>query len=95
MKYGFTKPEYESFPPIVHVETTNACNLRCIHCPHQDVKNIIPGYQAEFMKFETWQRVVDEVSQHPVALRITPAGEPMWLNPFADRWGDCLKVRRH
>ena len=47
MTFGFLKPADESFPPIVHVETTNICNLRCIHCPHSDVHAAIPGYSAK------------------------------------------------
>lgn len=77
MNYGFQQPRDATFPPIVHVETTNACNLRCIHCPHHDVKAVIPDYQAQVMANPLWRRIVDEVACHGAALRLTPDGEPM------------------
>ena len=77
MNFGFLKPADESFPPIVHVETTNICNLRCIHCPHSDVHAAIPGYAAKTIDMALWKRVVDEVAQHNAALRITPDTRPL------------------
>ena len=65
MQYGFPKPKYENFPPIAHVETTNVCNLCCIHCPHTDTKNIIPNHSANYMKLPLSRRVVDEGSKYP------------------------------
>jgi len=88
LEYGFQQPEHASFPPIVHVETTNACNLRCIHCPHHDVKSVIPDYRASFMDLGLWKRVAEEVAAHPAALRLTPDGEPM-LHP------DWIEQVRH
>lgn len=84
MRYGFQKESDINFPPIVHVETTNICNLKCIHCPHNDIMNCIPDYKPQSISFELWKKIVDEVSQYPVALRLTPDGEPMivsdWVN---------------
>jgi hypothetical protein len=85
MEFGFIRPEHENFPPIVHVETTNICNYRCIHCPHSDVKKAIPGYQAKQIGMDLWKRVVDEVSQFPAVLRLTPDGEPMLLNDWDEQ----------
>ena len=85
MTFGFLKPADESFPPIVHVETTNICNLRCIHCPHSDVHAAIPGYSAKTIDMALWKRVVDEVAQHNAALRITPDGEPMLLKSWVEQ----------
>jgi radical SAM protein with 4Fe4S-binding SPASM domain len=80
MEYGFQRIEDEKFPPIVHVETTNVCNLRCIHCPHNDIKKIVPDYEPAYMKMEMWKKIVDEVAQYPSALRLTPDGEPLLKN---------------
>lgn len=85
MEYGFLRPEHEEFPPIVHVETTNICNLKCIHCPHTDVYNVIPGYAPSSIKMDVWKKVVDEVARYPAVLRLTPDGEPMLLKDFVDQ----------
>lgn len=85
MDYGFLKPADAQFPPIVHVETTNICNLRCIHCPHSDVKAAIPDYRAQTIEMPLWRRIVDEVAQHKAALRLTPDGEPMLLKTFVEQ----------
>lgn len=85
MRYGFLKPEDEIFPPIVHVETTNICNLRCIHCPHTDIHNIISNYSPQSIKMDLWKKIVDEVSQYPSALRLTPDGEPLILKDFVEQ----------
>jgi len=79
-EFGFMEKEHEDFPPIVHVETTNVCNLRCIHCPHNDIYAAVPDYSPEYMPMELWKTIVDEVSQFNGALRITPDGEPMLKN---------------
>ncbi len=85
MEYGFLKSADAEFPPIVHVETTNICNLRCIHCPHSDVRRIIPEYEASTIAMPLWRRIVDEVAQHKSALRLTPDGEPMLLKTFVEQ----------
>ena len=82
MKYGFLKPDDELFPPILHVETTNICNLRCIHCPHNDIYKNVPNYKPESIDFSLWKKIVDEVSRFDSTLRLTPDGEPMLLKDF-------------
>src|SRR5262245_64090309 len=32
-KYDFANAEAREFPPMVILENTTVCNLRCIHCP--------------------------------------------------------------
>jgi radical SAM protein with 4Fe4S-binding SPASM domain len=85
MEYGFLRQEDEIFPPIVHVENTNVCNLRCIHCPHHDILKIIPDYKPQSISMGLWREIVDEVSQYPAALRLTPDGEPMLPSEFAEQ----------
>lgn len=85
MKYGFIRPEDEIFPPIVHVENTNVCNLRCIHCPHYDIMKIVPNYKPHSIKMTLWKQIVDEVAQYPGALRLTPDGEPLLPKDFVEQ----------
>ncbi len=85
MEYGFLRKEDEFFPPILHVETTNICNLRCIHCPHNDIYAAIPDYKPQSIKFDLWKKIVDEVCQFDSTLRLTPDGEPLILKDFVEQ----------
>ncbi|MFH2058574.1 MAG: radical SAM/SPASM domain-containing protein [Pseudomonadota bacterium] len=77
MEYGFLSDEAEKFPPMVIVDMTNVCNLRCIHCAHRIVKKE-PGYKPEFMKFEMFKKIVDEVKDHKITLmRLASDGESL------------------
>ena len=42
------------FPPVVRLETTNACNARCIICPHRDMRRPIVT-----MSSELYTRLID------------------------------------
>lgn len=46
------------FPPSVRIETTNACNARCIICPHRDLRRAVTHMQDGF-----YRRLIDECSQ--------------------------------
>lgn len=85
MEYGFLKEQDREFPPIVHVETTNICNLRCIHCPHNNIYRTVPDYKPQSISMELWRKIVDEVCEYPSALRLTPDGEPLLPNEFVEQ----------
>ncbi len=77
MTYGFKRPEHADFPPIVHVENTNVCNIRCIHCPQADPFNLVPDYRPETISDSVMDQVIDEVATHRGVLRLTPDGETL------------------
>lgn len=76
-KYGFLKNTDREFPPIMHVETTNICNINCIHCPQADPYKLVPNYKPQQLSFDLWCKIVDEVKNYKVALRLTPDGETL------------------
>jgi radical SAM protein with 4Fe4S-binding SPASM domain len=84
-EYGFLKPEHESFPPIVHVENTNICNIRCIHCPQSDPYRLVPGYKPQSMSTEVFARVVEQLRGRLCALRMTPDGETLLPRDFREQ----------
>src|SRR3989339_1145320 len=49
-----------SFPEIVHIENTNACNAKCIMCPREKMNRNIG-----VMDFPLFKKVVDECAAHP------------------------------
>src|SRR6185436_378850 len=62
-RYGFTGRLTAEFPSQVIVDTTEVCNLACIHCPHPEFKKS-SYYGARFRENELNQKLVDEVRDH-------------------------------
>jgi len=62
-RYGFTGRLTAEFPSQVIVDTTEVCNLACIHCPHPEFKKS-SYYGARFLETELNQKLVDEVRDH-------------------------------
>jgi len=66
------------FPTRVHIEPTNACNLRCIHCHHNDL-GVSRKYTKPlgFMEFELLKKVIDEISELNCEVSLDNQGEPL------------------
>jgi len=66
-------------PPIVMIEITNFCNLKCPLCPSGTGQLNRPrGY----MSFETFKKIVDEVHQYAFMLILWNQGEPFLNKDF-------------
>ncbi len=62
-----------SFPDTVQVETTNACNARCIICPHRRMQRPI-----HHMTEDLFRSIVDECAEHSCrSLHLHNFGEPL------------------
>ncbi len=84
--FGFQTEDAKSFPPIVVLETTNVCNLRCIHCPQGNGYPDSPDYRPHYMSWETYTKVIDEIAENKVELvRFAPAGEALVHPQFLDQ----------
>lgn len=60
------------FPPIVQVEPTNACNLRCIMCPRRKMQRAVG-----FMDFNVFRKIIDECAeQNVLSIKLFLMGEP-------------------
>ena len=75
MKYNFYKEEDKKFPPIVHLETTNVCNLKCIHC-FQSKPDFDKYFKPQTIDLDMFKKVALEVGRHRGVLRLTSEGEP-------------------
>ncbi|MBF0199361.1 MAG: SPASM domain-containing protein [Planctomycetes bacterium] len=61
-----------AFPKVVRVETTNACNAKCIICPHSEMSRPVKN-----MDQSLFERVVDECAEnHCQELHLHNFGEP-------------------
>jgi MoaA/NifB/PqqE/SkfB family radical SAM enzyme len=83
-QYGFIKDADRLFPPMVVVEATNVCNLRCVHCAHPRLVKT-PHYRPHHMKWELYTRIADEAASHPGTIfRLACDGEPLCHPRFID-----------
>jgi len=75
-EYGFASEKDREFPNMVHLDLINICNMRCIHCPQNDIQAHVPNYQPNQLNFDLFKKIIDEVATHGATLRITCDGEP-------------------
>jgi MoaA/NifB/PqqE/SkfB family radical SAM enzyme len=75
-----TQPSEETpfFPSHIHIEPTNACNLRCIHCHHHSGSRNSGIFTRKFgvMKMEIYRKVVDEIAPLKCQITLNCQGEP-------------------
>ena len=71
------------FPPVVRIETTNACNARCIICPHRDLRRPIVC-----MDEKLYRRLIDECSAAGCReVHLHNFGEPLLDKQLEERIG--------
>lgn len=79
---------YRKFPPVVKIETTNACNSSCIMCPHSIMKRDI-GIMDDYL----YEKIVKECANNNVkTLHLHNFGEPLLDKHFADRIAFAKKL---
>jgi len=73
--YWKRKPVSEAYPQVMNIETTNACNFRCIMCPIDEMKR-----PTGTMEFSLWKKIVQEAKGKTEMIIPSFFGEPL-LNP--------------
>ncbi|NIM95560.1 MAG: radical SAM protein [Anaerolineales bacterium] len=68
-----------SFPPVLQIEPTNACNLNCTLCPSGMGRL---GRAKHFLDFNVYKRLLDEIGQYALLMQFWGWGEP-FLHPRA------------
>jgi hypothetical protein len=70
-----------AFPPVVRIETTNACNSACVMCPHKSMTRPVG-----VMEQALYEKIVRECAQNNVkAVHLHNFGEPLLDKHFAQR----------
>ncbi len=65
--------EVPPFPPIVYIEPTNACNLKCIICPRSTMTRKIGS-----MDISLFDKILDDITElGPSEIRLFNFGEPL------------------
>jgi pyruvate-formate lyase-activating enzyme len=75
--------EKRDVPPMIILDITNVCNMRCIHCPQPQIQST-EGFQATHMSGVIYETLLSELRHisTPTLLRFVGDGEPM-LHPQA------------
>ena len=75
------------FPETVRVETTNACNARCVICPHQSMERAV-----QRMDDPLYERIVDECAEGGCReMHLHNFGEPLLDRHLEDPAFDYAK----
>lgn len=86
IKYGFQKHLSSEFPSQIIVDSTQFCNLACIHCPHPNFVKT-DAYSGSHLDIELHKKMVDEVATDGFGIcqyiRYTANGETL-IHPKFD-----------
>jgi radical SAM protein with 4Fe4S-binding SPASM domain len=64
------------FPDHIHIEPTNACNLRCVHC-HQSSPGTHFTKQRGLMDFALYERIIGQLAELSERITLDSHGEPL------------------
>ena len=64
-------------PRTVSIETTSACNLKCVHCTVS-----LPGYKGKTLSWESFGRVLPFLERHRPLVHLSGHGEPLICGRF-------------
>ena len=86
VKYGFQKHLSSEFPSQIIVDSTQFCNLACIHCPHPSFIKT-DAYSGSHLDIELHKKLIDEIATDGLGIcqyiRYTANGETL-IHPKFD-----------
>lgn len=74
LQLSMKSPRLYYLPTRISIETGNICNLRCPLCPTGQKKE---GISRGFMSFENYRKIIDELSDDLLLVRLYNWGEPL------------------
>ena len=83
------------FPPQLVIENTSYCNLKCIHCSHQEMSR-----PQRHMERALWNKIVDEVGRESPECEVWPTfygealilGDELWRRLSYARDAGCRNL---
>lgn len=75
------------FPHHIHIEPTNTCNLRCIHCIQERMTR-----KRGLMRWEIYTRIINEIAPLGCSVTLDVQGEPL-LHPQITEMVDYAKEK--
>lgn len=89
-EYGFYGRLSAAFPSQIIIDSTEYCNLECVHCPHPSFKKS-EHYAGRYLEMSLLEKLVLEVAEygrdHTKYIRFTSNGEPL----IHKKWAEMLK----
>lgn len=69
------------YPPIVMIEPTNICNLRCPMCPSG---NGMMKRKKGYLDLEKYENLIEDIGDYLIQIQLWNQGEPFLHNSFTD-----------
>jgi MoaA/NifB/PqqE/SkfB family radical SAM enzyme len=89
IEFALRNPKLLSFPPVIQIEPTNTCNLKCPLCP-TGVGTM--KRKKGFMSMKTFQAIIDELGDTLITVILYGWGEP-FLNKDLSKMIRVCKMR--
>ncbi|HSA06690.1 MAG TPA: radical SAM protein [Candidatus Gastranaerophilales bacterium] len=81
--------QVEDYPLLVDLELSTVCNLKCPMC-YTITDEFKSKINSEFMEFELFKKLIDEIKEKVPAIRLSLRGEPT-LHP---KFSECIKYAK-
>ena len=81
--HNASKQIVRDYPILVDVELASSCNLKCPMC-YTTTDHFKETVKRKIMKWELYQKIIDEVAEHIFALRLSWRGESTLHPKFVD-----------
>ena len=92
VNYRLGSPRPRSYPDRMYLESTNACNLRCIMCP---TGNGLVRRPTGLLDWNLFRQVVDEMAPHVNMTTLHIWGEPLLHPRIVDMIAYCRQRGLH
>jgi pyruvate-formate lyase-activating enzyme len=86
VNYALKNPRPLAYPDRMYLESTNACNLRCIMCP---TGCGLAQRKKGYLDFDLFRQVVDEMAPHVSMTTLHIWGEPLLHPRIVDMIAYC------
>ncbi|MFH1085254.1 MAG: radical SAM protein [Chloroflexota bacterium] len=92
VNYALKNPRPWAYPDRMYLESTNACNLRCIMCP---IGCGLAKRKKGFLDYVLFRQIVDEMAPHVSMTTLHIWGEPLLHPRIVDMIAYCRQRGLH
>ncbi len=92
VNYALHNPRPWCYPERMYLESTNACNLRCVMCP---TGRGLTRRKKGFMDWDLFRQIVDEMAPHVSTTTLHIWGEPLLHPRIVEMIAYCRQRRLH
>lgn len=92
VNYALHNPRPWCYPDRMYLESTNACNLRCVMCP---TGRGLMRRKKGFLDWDLFRQIVDEMAPHVSTTTLHIWGEPLLHPRIVEMIAYCRQRRLH